>query len=151
VRIRAVQADNRRRAFRVSTDRGVFDFPYVKAHPAPSPNDRVEDVFPDPELGYQAFTYRLESGVEDSIHLESVLEYNRDPAILNELLLHRLTLEARKAIEASGLSKRELIRRLGTSASQLYRLLDTTNYSKSIDQMLALLRVLGKEVDVVVR
>ena len=151
MRIRAVQADNRRRAFRVSTDRGVFDFPYAKAHPAPSPSDRIEDVFPDPELGYQAFTYRLESGVEDSIHLESVLEYNRDPAILNELLLHRLTVEARKAIEHSGLSKRELIRRLGTSASQLYRLLDTTNYSKSIDQMLALLRVLGKEVDVVLR
>ncbi len=39
-------------------------------------------------------------------------------------------------------------RRLGTSASQLYRLLDPTNYKKSVDQMLALLLVLGCDVDV---
>jgi len=47
--------------------------------------------------------------------------------------------------------KREIVRRLGTSAAQLYRLLDQTNYAKSIDQMLNLLRVLDCEVDLVVR
>ena len=51
----------------------------------------------------------------------------------------------------SDLSKREVIRRLGTSASQFYRLLDQTYYEKSVGQMLALLRVLGKDVDLVVR
>jgi len=54
-------------------------------------------------------------------------------------------------MEGSGLSKREVIRRLGTSASQFYRLLNPTYYGKSVGQMLALLRVLGKEVDLVVR
>jgi hypothetical protein len=54
------------------------------------------------------------------------------------------------AMEATGLGKREVARALGTSAAQLYRLLDPTNHSKSIGQMLALLHVLGRRVDVVV-
>jgi hypothetical protein len=85
------------------------------------------------------------------VHLDVVLEYNQDPALLNDLLLYRLTAQAREAVEGSGLSKREMIRRLGTSASQFYRLLDPTYYGKSMGQMLALLRILGKEVDLVVR
>jgi hypothetical protein len=80
-----------------------------------------------------------------------VLEYNRDPSYLNDLLLHRLTVEAMTAIRESGLSKRELIRRLNTSPSQFYRLLDPTNYRKSVGQMVALLRLLGRKVDLVVR
>lgn len=39
----------------------------------------------------------------------------------------------------------------GTLATQLYRLLDQTNYSKSIDQLLSLLHVLDCEVDLQVR
>ena len=75
----------------------------------------------------------------------------QDPAYLNELLLHRLSVEAAKALEESGIAKREVVRRLGTSASQLYRLLDPSDASKSVGQMLALLHLLGREVDVVVR
>jgi hypothetical protein len=48
-------------------------------------------------------------------------------------------------------SRREMIRRLGTSASQFYRLLEPTNYRKSVDRLLSLLRVLDCEVDLVVR
>ena len=150
MKIRSVKANNRRRAFEVTTERGVFDFPYAKVDAKPTPQDRVKEVFPDPEAGYEAFMFRLESGAEDGVHLDAVLEYNHDPRILMELLLHRLTIEAEKALCESGLSKREVIRRLDTSATQLYRLLDPTNYSKSLDQMLTLLWVLGKEVDVVV-
>jgi predicted XRE-type DNA-binding protein len=54
-------------------------------------------------------------------------------------------------VEASPLSKREIIRRLGTSAAQLYRLMDQTNYRKSIDQLLRLLHILDCDVDLVVR
>jgi hypothetical protein len=43
------------------------------------------------------------------------------------------------------------VRRLGTSAAQLYRLLDQTNYRTSVDQVLALLQVLNWDVDLVVR
>jgi hypothetical protein len=52
---------------------------------------------------------------------------------------------------ASALSRRELIRRLGTSATQFYRLLDQTNYRKSVDQLLSLLQILDCEVRLVVR
>lgn len=80
-----------------------------------------------------------------------MLEYNQDPSYLRDLLLYRLTLEAQKRIAESALSKREIMRRLGTSAAQLYRLLDQTNYRKSVDQVLALLQVLNCEVDLVIR
>lgn len=98
----------------------------------------------------QGFTYRLADGTEDTVHLDAVLEYNQDPDYLSGLLLHRLTLEAQRAVDASELSKRELIRRLRTSASQFYRLLDPTNSTKSVGQMLALLHLVGQDVDVVV-
>jgi hypothetical protein len=56
-----------------------------------------------------------------------------------------------EAVHPSPLSKREIIRRLGTSAAQLYRLMDQTNYRKSIDQLLRLLHILDCDVELVVR
>jgi len=105
----------------------------------------------DKELGREGFVYTLASGQEGTVHVEQVLEYNQDPGYLRELLLYKLTLEAQKRVEDSGLSKREIVRRLGTSAAQLYRVLDQTNYRKSVDQVLNLLHVLDCEVDLVVR
>ena len=70
---------------------------------------------------------------------------------LRDLMLYKLTLEAQRRIADSPLSKREIIRRLGTSATQLYRLLDQTNYKKSLDQLVSLLQLLECEVDLVVR
>lgn len=67
------------------------------------------------------------------------------------LLSYRLTLEAQKQAAKSPLSKRAIVRRLGTSAAQLYRLLDQTNYRKSVDQLLALLQARNCDVDPVVR
>ncbi len=80
-----------------------------------------------------------------------MLDYNRDPAYLRDVILYKLTLEARKRVEASPLSKREIIRRLGTSATQFYRLLDQANYKKSIDQLLSLLHILDCNVHLTVR
>jgi len=151
MKIAEVKVNNRKRVFEVLTAKGEYDFPFAKLVVQPTRADRVREVFPDPEAGGEAFTYRLDSGVEDTVHLDVVLEYNQDPALLNDLLLYRLTGKAREAVEESGLSKREMIRRLGTSASQFYRLLNPTYYGKSVGQMLALLHILGKEVDFVVR
>ncbi len=60
-------------------------------------------------------------------------------------------IEAQQRVRASPLSKREIIRRLGTSATQFYRLLDQTNYRKSIDQLLSLLHVLDCDFNLIVR
>lgn len=89
--------------------------------------------------------------MEGTVHVEQVLEYKQDPGYLRDLLLYNLTIAARKRLAASSLSKREIIRRLGTSGTQFYRLLDQTNYRRSVDQLLSLLHVLDCEVDLVVR
>ena len=101
----------------------------------------------DAELGARAVTLQYKSGAEESIHLDAFLEYNQDPSHLREIALHDLTLKARKCLEASGLSKHEVIRRLATSPSQLYRLLDPANTRKSLDEMLRLLAILGYRVE----
>jgi hypothetical protein len=150
VKIESVRANNRRKVFEIRTPSESYVFPYALLRIRPDSANRITEAFADPELGGEGFTYRLDDGTEDTIHLDAVLEYNRDPTYLKDLLLHRLTVEAQRAAATSDLGKREITRALGTSASQLYRLLDPTNHSKSVGQMLALLHVLGREVDVVV-
>jgi hypothetical protein len=151
VKISAVRANNHSRAFEVVTQQGQLPFPYAKADPAPAPEDPVVNVYVDEELGHEGFTYSLASGAEGSVHVDQVLEYNRDPAYLRDQLLYRLTLEAARRLDASALSKREIIRRLGTSPAQFYRLLDPTNYRKSVDGVLELLQVLDCDVELVVK
>jgi predicted XRE-type DNA-binding protein len=151
VRITAVTANNRRRAFEVRTRRGDWLFPYGKAEPSPTASDPLVEVFVDPELGREGFTYVLASGAEGSVHIDHVLDYNEEPGYMRDLLLHNLTVQALERIETSALSRREIIRRLGTSPAQFYRLIDPTNYRKSVDKLLALLQVLDCEVDLVVR
>ncbi|MDP1948832.1 MAG: helix-turn-helix domain-containing protein [Nitrospirota bacterium] len=129
----------------------LFQLPYSKVEPQPSAADPIARVFVDKELGSEGFTYVLESGKEGTVHGEQVLEYNQDPHYLRDTLLYKLTIEAQRRVEAIPLSKREMIRRLGTSATQFYRLLDQTNYRKSVDQLLSLLHVLDCEVDLLVR
>lgn len=148
MKILSVKPDNRRKCFEVRSRGKSLVFPFAKCSPAPSSTDPVNEVVPDPELAKEAFTYTLKSGKEGSVHIDQVLEYNRDPGYLRDLVVYNLTLEARRSLESSGLSKRETIRRLGTSAPQLYRLLDPAMRRKSVDQMLRLLAVLGQEVQV---
>lgn len=151
MKISRVCINNRRKEFSIDTRSGVtYSYPYVEADPRPNSENRIEEVFVDKELGFEAITYILGSGDEGSIHVEQVLEYNKDPNYMAELLCYKLTLEARKGIETSGLSRRQVAKRLKTSAPQLYRLLDPANTSKSINQLVALLHVLNCKVDLVV-
>jgi predicted XRE-type DNA-binding protein len=151
VKITSVRANNRKRVFEVVTHRGGWPFPYSKTDPSPTPADPIVELYIDPELAREGFTYVLASGAEGSVMMDHVLDYNEEPGYMRDLLLHNLTVEALKRLETTALSKREIIRRLGTSPAQFYRLLDTTNYRKSVDKMLALLQVLGCEVEVTVR
>lgn len=147
--IRSFLANNRKRSFELTTDRGVFDFPYAKCDPPPSPQDPIAEAYIDHELGLHAVTYRLASGIEGFVHIEQALEYNRDPSYLRDLLLHQLTLQAREALARTPLSRREIMRRLGTSPAQFYRLVDPANNRKSIDRMVELLAVLDCDVELV--
>ncbi|MCP4662469.1 MAG: hypothetical protein GY856_44290 [bacterium] len=151
MKIQSVEANHRRKVFEIAVGDRVLTYPYAKLDPGPTARNKVVLVYVDEEIDLNGFTYVLASGDEGTVHIEQVLEYHRDPGYLRDLLLYRLTLEAQQRVEASGLSKREIISRLGTSASQFYHLLDQTNYRKSLGQLLALLYVLDCEVDLVVR
>ena len=151
MKIRSVTHNNRKKVFEVRTPKMGLVFPFSKAGPPPTIQDPIVELFVDKEAGREAFTYALHSGRTGTVHIEQVLEYNQNPMYLRDLLLYRLTLEAQKRIATSRLSKREIVRRLGTSAAQLYRLLDQTNYRKSVDQVLALLQVLNCDVELTVR
>ena len=151
MKIGALAFNNRKKAFEVEIGSEIYPFPYAKADPAPTSEDPVTAARVDEELAREGFVFTVASGRETSVHPGQVLEYNQDPSYLRDLLLYKLTLEAQRRVSATALSKREIIRRLGTSATQLYRLLDQTNYRKSVDQVLHLLHVLECEVDLVVR
>ena len=151
MKISSVSINNRRKEFLIATRSGAtYSYPYAEADPQPGTKNRIEKVYVDKELGNEAITYVLNSGDEGSIHVEQMLEYNKDPNYMAELLTYKLTLEARKGIETCGLSRRQLAKRLKTSVPQLYRLLDPANSSKSINQLVALLHVLNCKVDLVV-
>jgi hypothetical protein len=150
VKVRSVSVNNRRKAFEVRTSGRRLLMPFAKVEPRPSATDPVVRTFVDREIGSEGFSYTLRSGREGTVHVEQVLEYNKDPDHLRDQLLYNLTLEAQKRVAKSPLSRRELIRRLGTSATQFYRLLDQTNYRKSVDQLVSLLQILDCDVRLVV-
>ena len=151
MKIRTASANNRRKVFEVRTSKGELLYPFAKLEARPRRDNPITRVWVDKELGSEAFTYILASGHESTVHLEQVLEYNKDPDYLRDRLLYRLTLEAQKRVGASALSRREIIRRLGTSPAQFYRLLDQTHYAKSVDQLVSLLQILDCDIDIIVR
>jgi len=151
MKILNVEINRSLRAFVVTAGGRAYSFPFAKCAPIPSAADPVVKAYVDWELANEAFTYQLQSGAEGSVHLERLLDYHKDPSYLRNILLYELTLEAQRRVAESPLSKREIIRRLGSSATQFYRILDQTNYSKSVDQVLFLLGVLECHVEFVVQ
>jgi hypothetical protein len=151
LKIRSVSVNRRRNVISVRTSRQTYPFPFSKLDPAPKPDDAIVECVVDAELAREAFSYRLRSGCAGTVHVEQVLEAYKDPRYMRDHLLYKLTIEAQARIATTRLSKRELARRLKTSLTQIYRLLDQTNYRKSVDQVLGLLRVLDCEVDFVVK
>ena len=151
MKVRGVTVNNRKRQLELTVRSGrIFPIPFAKLDPRPTPKNRISRAYVDKELGNEAVTYVLASGAEGSVHIDHALEYNQDPGYLAEILIHKLTLEARKRVDQSGSSRRELARRLGTSVPQLYRLLDPANTRKSLAQLVAILHLLGCEVGFVI-
>jgi hypothetical protein len=68
-----------------------------------------------------------------------------------ELFVHKLTVEVKKRLAESDMPKREIVRRLHTSPSQLYRQLDEDSASKSLRQIFAILHTLDCNVDLVIK
>jgi hypothetical protein len=151
MKIRAVRANHRRKAFELATAKARFLYPFAQLDPRPSPGDPIVKVWVDKKLASEAVTYAQASGREERCTSSRCSSTTRTPDFLRDRLIYRLTVEAQKRVAASPFSRREIIRRLGTSATQFYRLLDQTNYRKSVDQLVSLLQILDCEVDLVVR
>lgn len=151
MKIRSVTVNNRKRQIELTVQSGkILPVPFARLDPQPTPEDRLVQAYVDKELANEAATYVLESGAEGSVHVDHALECNRDPGYLAEILIHKLTVEALRHVDQSGLSRRELARRLGTSVPQLYRLLDPANTRKSLGQLVGLLHLLGCDVELVI-
>jgi hypothetical protein len=148
MKIRSVKMNNHKKVFVLRTYKDRYEYPYALLDTRPTDDDRIVKAYVDSELGAEAFTYELASGAEDSVHIDRVLEYSQDPSYLRDLLLYKLTLEAKKLVDASPLGIRELSRRLGTSPTQLYRVLDEENNRKSLDRVFDLLTVLQCRIDI---
>lgn len=114
---------------------------------SPSPGNGIKDAYVDKELGQRCVTFMLKDGQEDSVPIEAFWEYNRDPDYMRDIELYKLTTKAILLVKASNLSKRFICRQMGTSLSQLSRLLDPKN-QKTIDQMLRLITVLGADFEI---
>ena len=81
----------------------------------------------------------------------ATVRYNRDPSYLVDEMLYELSCEAKSRLESSPIGVRALSRRLETSPTQIYRLVDPTNYGKTLDQMVRLLAVLEADVQLLIR
>lgn len=151
MKVKRVFGNNRKKAFVVETNKGVYEFPYSQLSLKPSKSDSLARVAPERAIGSEGFTYVLQSGASDTVHIDHVLRYAQDADYLREELIFKLTIEAKRLISELHFTKREVARRMKTSPSQLYRLLDPTFYGKTLDQMVSLLHCLGHRVDLVLR
>ncbi|HXC49571.1 MAG TPA: hypothetical protein VN634_01685 [Candidatus Limnocylindrales bacterium] len=152
MKVRRASINLRKKQLELVTRSGrLYPMPFARMMPRPSVKDPVVELHLDSELGNEAVTYTLASGEEGSVHIDHALDYNSDPTYLAELALHRLTCDVASHVKSSGLSIREIARRLRTSVTQVYRLLDTTNYSKSFVQTHALLQIVDCELKVEVK
>jgi len=148
----AVVGNAHKQAFEVEIEGATpMEYPYPQCRPAPTREDPVTRVELDPELGLTGFVYFLASGSEGVVLSDHILRYNRDPAYLVDEMLYELSCAAKSRLESSPIAIRALSRRLETSPAQIYRLVDPTNYGKTLDQMVRLLAALEVEVQLLIR
>ena len=79
----------------MATAKTWFLHPFAKLDPRPSPGDPIVKVRVDKGLAPEAVTYAQASGRERTVHIEQVLEYNKDPDFLRDRLLYGSPLKPR--------------------------------------------------------
>lgn len=149
MKVKKVTHNNRKKAFEIIASNGeCFHYPYSRCETIPSEDNSVVDVYPDSELGREGFEYVLEKGQKDSVLMDSVLDYYADPEYVKQSRLYKMTSYALDILECKKIPKNELIRRMGCTKAHLGRLLDTTFYGKSTDEMIRLLNALDYDVEI---
>lgn len=149
MKIKRILANNRKKVILLETTGGKYEYPYRLLPFVPNLDDKIVDIYVDKEIDSRGFSFNTESGRNETVLLDQVLDYNKDPQYIRDNTLHNLTAEAIKAFDKQEMSKAEIARRMKTSTKQIYRLLDPSFYGKTIDQMVMFLFVLGKEIGIV--
>lgn len=141
-KFKKVRFDNKKRVFNLEYTSGLkLACPYS----ALGIRDKVVEAGPDPEVGCHSFYFVLSNGKKDYVPYDQPLHIAQNPEYVRETTLYEITKYLNGVIKKSKVSKRELARRLGTSLSQLARLLDTTNYKKELSRLIELAAILNYE------
>lgn len=125
----------------------IMSFPLNKLSKDFSHWNNIEKIYIDHELGSEAITLININGDEESIHIDNFLEQSSDPDFFRNLLLYNLTVELGNIVERENTIKSHISKVLCTSTTQIYRILDTKNYTKTIDQVIKFLAALGYGID----
>lgn len=141
-KFKKVTFDNKKRVFHLEYTSGLnVDCPYS----ALSIREKVIEAAPDPEVGDHSFYFVLESGKKDYVPYDQPLHISQNPEYLKQQTLYEMTKAINEFIRKEKVPKRELARRLGTSMSQLSRILDTTNYKKELSRLIEIAAMLNYE------
>jgi hypothetical protein len=92
MKISKVSLNHRKKTICLETRKGVLEYPFAKLDIRPTAKNKIKEIFVDPDLGNEGVTYFLESGRENSLHLDAFLEYNKDPDYLRMIFLFELTI-----------------------------------------------------------
>ncbi len=142
-KFKKVEFDNKKRVFHLAYTSGLkLDCPYFSL----GIRGKVLEAAPDAEVGGHSFYFVLEDGRKDYVPFDQPLHILQNPEYVKERTLYEMTKSLNEFIKAEKASKRELARRLGTSMSQLARLLDTANYKKELSRLIELAALLNYEL-----
>lgn len=141
-KFKTVEFDNKKKVFYLKYTSGLkVECPYS----ALKIRNKVIEAAPDLEVGKHSFYFVLENGKKEFVPYDQPLHIVQNPEYVKQTTLYTITKQLNEFIQKSKISKRELARRLGTSLSQLSRLLDTTNYKKELSRLVELAAILNYE------
>ena len=141
-KFKKAEFDNKKRVFHLEYTSGLqIDCPYSTL----GIRGKVVESAPDSESGQHSFRFILDNGKKEFVPFDQPLHIAQNPEYVKQHTLYEVTKQINEFIERGHVSKRELARRLGTSLSQLSRLLDTTNYKKELSRLIELAAMLNYE------
>lgn len=128
---------------------GALCMPAKRMDPRPTARNPIVGADWDPDIGHNGVAYRLRNGRVGMVVWDQALDANSDPEYVATMQVHRARASAvmllRKHTE--GMSVRQIAKRLGTSTSQVQRML-AGEPKASLDAIIRALGLLGVEVEV---
>jgi hypothetical protein len=126
-----------------------YDVPFVRMQPRPTRSNPIVEIGWEPDVGRHGPAYELKDGQKGAVLWDHALSVNDDPDYRARVQEHRLRAELQGMLReaASGKSVRQLAKQLGTSTSQVVRLLDPDR-GGSLDSLARALFKLGVDLEV---